>query len=77
MNAENEKTTTVLDLELAKRVAVRLEECCRSVDMLEQIVGQSPDEHTKPLFEIVEALNKELLELKLRVEKLESEEVKK
>lgn len=73
MNAENEKTTPVLDLELAKRAAVRIQECCRSVDMLEQLVGQPPDEHTKPLFEILAALNKELLSLKEEVQQMKDD----
>lgn len=48
----------------------------RWIGSLEKYVGQPDSEQTKPLFEIVEALNKELLELKMKVEKLESEEVK-
>lgn len=48
----------------------------RWIESLQKYVGQPDSEHPKPLFEIVEALNKEVLELRLRVEKLESEEVK-
>lgn len=44
---------------------------------LEKSVGQPNSDNPKSLFEIVAALNKEVLELRLRVEKLESEEVKK
>jgi len=70
MNAENGKTTTVFDLELAKRGAERLGECPGRLDMLEKLVGQPPDEHTKPLFDIVAALNKELLSLKEEVQQM-------
>lgn len=49
----------------------------RWIGSLQKLVGQPDSEQTKPLFEIVEALNKELLELRLKVEKLESAEVKK
>lgn len=55
-------------LELAKRGAARLGECPGRLDRLENIVGQPADEHTKPLFDIVIALNKELYELKSRVD---------
>lgn len=37
------------------------------IDRLEKLVGQPP-ENAKPLFEIVAALNRELLELKLKIE---------
>lgn len=57
------------ELELAKRGAVRLGECPGRLDMLEKLVGQPADEHTKPLFEIVVALNRELQELKLRMDR--------
>jgi len=49
----------------------------RWIESLEKYVGQPDSEQSKPLFEIVEALNKDLLELRLKVEKLESEEVMK
>lgn len=61
------------DLELAKRGAERLGECPGRLDMLEQLVGQPPDEHTKPLFDIVAALNKEILSLKEEIEQLKDE----
>lgn len=48
----------------------------RWIDTLEKYVGQPGSEQTKPLFEIVAALNKELLELRIKVEKSESGEVK-
>lgn len=48
----------------------------RWIDSLEKYVGQPDSDQSKPLFEIVSALNKELLELRMKVEKLESEEVK-
>lgn len=48
----------------------------RWIESLEKYVGQPDSEQSKPLYDIVAALNKEILELKLRVEKLESEEVK-
>lgn len=48
----------------------------RWIGSLEKYVGQPDSEQKKPLFEIVEALNKELLELRMKVEKLESGEVK-
>lgn len=72
MNAENEKTTTVFDLELAKRGAERLGECPGRLDMLEKLVGQPANERTRPLFDIVIALNKELMELRLKIERMES-----
>lgn len=57
------------ELELAKRGAARLGECPGRLDMLEKIVGQPPDEHTKPLFEILATLNRDLQELKLRMDR--------
>ena len=38
---------------------------------LEKFVGQPGSERTKCLFEIVEALNKEVLELKFKIEEME------
>lgn len=43
---------------------------------LEKLVGQPDSDQSKPLFDIVAALNKEMLELKLKLEKLESQEEK-
>lgn len=40
----------------------------QSIKALEELVGQPGSRHPKPLFEIVEALNKELLELRLKIE---------
>lgn len=57
------------DLELAKRGAERLGECPERLDMLEKIVGQPADEHTKPLFDIVAALNRDFQELKSKVDR--------
>lgn len=65
MNATNE-------LEHAKRGAERLGECPERLDILEKIVGQPADEHTKPLFEILAALNKEVVDLRLKIERQES-----
>lgn len=48
----------------------------RQIESLEKRVGQPDSDQSKPLFEIVAALNKEVLELRLKIEKLESEEVK-
>lgn len=56
--------TTLDELDLAKRGAVRLGECPERLDRLEQLVGQPADEHTKPLFDIVAALNRDFQELK-------------
>lgn len=41
---------------------------------LEKYVGQPGSEQSKPLFEIVAALNKELLELRLKIEEMELKE---
>ncbi len=49
----------------------------KSIETLENRVGQPSSEHPKSLFEIVEALNRELLELRLKIEELESKEEKK
>lgn len=38
---------------------------------LEKSVGQPGSEQTKPLFEIVKALNREVLELKFKIEEIE------
>lgn len=61
MNAKSE-------LDLIKRGAERLGECPGRLDMLEKLVGQPADEHTKPLFDIVAALKKEVLYLRLKIE---------
>lgn len=47
------------------------------IKTLEKRVGQPGSEQSKPLFEIVEALNRELLELRLKIEELELKEEKK
>lgn len=60
------------ELDLAKRGAVRLGECPGRLDMLEKLVGQPADERTRPLFDIVIALNKEVLDLRLKIERMES-----
>lgn len=57
------------ELELAKRGAARLGECPGRLDLLEKIVGQPADEHTKPLYDIVIALNRDFQELKSRVDR--------
>ncbi len=57
------------ELELAKIGAAHLGECPGRLDILEQIVGQPPDEHTKPLFDIVAALNRDFQELKSKVDR--------
>ncbi len=44
----------------------------KSMETLEKLVGHPSGEHTKPLFEIVAALNKEVMELRLKIEKMES-----
>lgn len=62
------------DLEAAKRGAARLGECPGRLDMLEKLVGQPTDERTKPLFDIVAALNKEVMELRLKIEEKELKE---
>lgn len=59
-------------LNLAKIGAKRLGECPERLDRLENHVGHPPDEHTKPLFEIVAALNREVMELRLKIERMES-----
>lgn len=41
---------------------------------LEKSVGQPDSEHSKSLFEIVAALNKELLEFRLKIEEMELKE---
>ena len=41
---------------------------------LEKSVGQPGSEHSKSLFEIVAALNKEVLDLKLKIEEMELKE---
>lgn len=41
---------------------------------LEKYVGQPDSEHPKSLFEIVTALNKELLELRLKINEMELKE---
>lgn len=41
---------------------------------LEKSVGQPDSEQSKPLFEIVAALNKEMLDLKLKIEEMELKE---
>lgn len=72
MESGNEKDKVgampVDELELIKIGAVRLGECPARLDMLEKLVGQPPDEHTKPLFDIVIALNRDFQELKVKVE---------
>ncbi len=49
----------------------------KRVETLENRVGQPGSEHPKPLFEIVAALNKDVFELRLKIEELESKEEKK
>lgn len=46
----------------------------RWIESLEKSVGQPDSEQSKPLFEIVAALNKELLDLKLKFEEMELKE---
>ena len=60
---------TTNELELAKRGAARLGECPTRLDVLEKLVGQPADEHTKPLFDIVAALNRDFQELKSKVDR--------
>lgn len=43
----------------------------KEIETLKAFVGQPGSEPTKPLYEIVAALNKELLELKLKIEEME------
>ena len=45
-----------------------------NIDTLEKLVGHHGSEQTKPLFEIVEALNHEILELKFKIEEIKSKE---
>jgi len=66
---EVEIMNAVDDLELAKSGAARLGEC---PDRLEKLVGQPANERTRPLFDIVAALNKEIMELRLKIEEMES-----
>ncbi|MDP3353463.1 MAG: hypothetical protein Q8S44_06965 [Flavobacteriaceae bacterium] len=61
------------ELEIAKLGAVRLGECPGRLDMLEKLVGQPADEYTKPLFEILVALNKEILSLNEEVQQIKHE----
>lgn len=42
-----------------------------SIETLENRVGQPGSEHPKPLFEIVEAINKEVFELRQKIEEIE------
>jgi len=42
-----------------------------NIDTLEKLIGQPGSEQTKCLFEIVEALNKEVLELKFKIREIE------
>jgi len=46
----------------------------RWIESLEKSVGQPDSEQSKPLFEIVTALNKELLELRLKINEMELKE---
>ena len=46
----------------------------RWIESLEKSVGQPGSEHSKSLFEIVAALNKEMLDLKLKFEEMELKE---
>lgn len=46
----------------------------KRIEMLENRVGQPDSKQSKPLFEIVTALNKELLELKLKINEMEAKE---
>lgn len=46
----------------------------RWIESLQKSVGQPDSEQSKPLFEIVAALNKELLDLKLKFEEMELKE---
>ena len=46
----------------------------RWIESLQKYVGQPDSEQSKPLFEIVEALNKEMLHLKLKFEEMELKE---
>ena len=46
----------------------------RQIESLEKRVGQPDSDQSKPLFEIVVALNKEVLELKLKIEEKELKE---
>lgn len=39
------------------------------MEKLEKLIGQPPDEHTKPLFDIVVALSRELQDITLRVDR--------
>lgn len=61
------------DLELAKIGAKRLGEYPGRLDRLEELIGHPPGEHTKPLVEIVAALNKELLSLKEEIKQLKDD----
>jgi len=45
-----------------------------SIETLYKLLGQPGSEQTKCLFEIVEALNKEMLELKFKIEEIQSKE---
>lgn len=45
------------------------------IETLEKHVGQPSSDQSKPLFDIVAALNKELLELRLKFENMESKEI--
>jgi len=69
---EVEIMNAVDDLELAKSGAARLGECPGRLDRLEKLVGQPANERTRPLFDIVAALNKEIMELRLKIEEMES-----
>lgn len=46
----------------------------KRIQNLEKLVGQHGSEESKSLFEIVAGLNKELLELRLKIEYLELKE---
>lgn len=43
----------------------------KSIESLEKLVGQPDSENSKPLYEIVAALSKEVLHLKLKIEEME------
>lgn len=51
-----------------------IEESIKRLEKIEKLVGQPADEHTKPLFEIVDALNRKVMELWLKIDKMEAKE---
>lgn len=65
------------ELELVKSGAKRLGEYPERLDRLEKLIGQPADEGTKPLFDIVVALNREVLDLRLKLEGMEDSNAKK